>query len=181
MTTLLSEGFNHLDLEGIVKPTLSIDEYVAHMGEDKDIVTLAFDVRGKQAAQDLSSWFERGYDYVLDAKVSDGESKPGHHLVFVEMNRRSSVPERIVRLLDDMSVLTGLKLRDWTVTIDGDDYDPDPQIIGQKIATSPAQYRKEKDAEEELNEMRDLARVERVKIHDTSDDLLQQYKNIAGL
>jgi hypothetical protein len=74
------------------------------MGKDSEIVTLAFTVKSEAAGNDLSDWFERGYDWVLDAQVSEGEIKPGQYLVFVEMNRRSSVPKRIIELLEDLFI-----------------------------------------------------------------------------
>jgi hypothetical protein len=90
--TILNEGLDHHDLEGQMIPTVTVDEYAAHMGNDSEIVTLAFTIKSEAAGNDLVDWFERGYDFVLDAQVSEGEVKPGQYLVFVEMNRRSSVP-----------------------------------------------------------------------------------------
>ena len=89
---IINEGLDYHDLEGIVMPVLSVDEYSAQMGKDSEIVTLAFTVNNKKAGEDLSDWFERGYDFVLDAQVSDGELSTGKYLVFVEMNRRTTVP-----------------------------------------------------------------------------------------
>ena len=98
---IINEGLDYHDLEGQLLPQVTVDEYAAHMGNDSEIVTLAFTIRSEAAGNDLVDWFERGYDFVLDAQVSEGEVKPGQYLVFVEMNRRSSVPKRIIELLDD--------------------------------------------------------------------------------
>ena len=35
--TMLTESLNYLDMEGQVKPIVSIDEYAAKMGSDEDI------------------------------------------------------------------------------------------------------------------------------------------------
>ena len=94
--TILNEGLDYHDLEGQMVPTVTVDEYEAHMGTNSEIVTLAFTVKSQAAGNDLADWFERGYDWVLDAQVSEGEIRPGKYLVFVEMNRRSSVPKRII-------------------------------------------------------------------------------------
>ena len=106
MTKILREGLDYQDFVGQIDNFVSVDEYVAKMGDDSDIVTLAFVVKGRTIGEDLSDWFERGYDWVLDAQVSDGELDTGKYLVFVEMNRRSTVPERIVSLLEDLKTLT---------------------------------------------------------------------------
>jgi len=110
MSVILNEGLDYHDLEGQMVPKVTVDEYAAHMGKDSEIVTLAFIIKNKQAGDDLCDWFERGYDFVLDAQVSEGEISPGKYLVFVEMNRRSTVPARIIELLEDLTTLTDLKL-----------------------------------------------------------------------
>ena len=119
--TILNESLDYMDLEGQMSDRVTVDEYAAKMGKDSDIVTLAFKIYSELAAEDLVTWFERGYEWVLDSSVSDGELRPGVYLVFVEMDRRSRVPERIITLLQDLETLTGLKLKDWTVEIEGED------------------------------------------------------------
>ena len=72
----LFEGLQYKDLEGMMKSTIHVDEFSSKMGEDEDIIVLSFFVRDRQAAKDLVSWFEKGYDFVLDADMSPGEIKP---------------------------------------------------------------------------------------------------------
>jgi hypothetical protein len=176
---IINEGLDYHDLEGIVDPTVSVDEYAAHMGKDSDIITLAFTVHNKHAGDDLSDWFERGYDFVLDAQTSEGEVTTGKYLVFVEMNRRTTVPQKIVELLSDLKTLTGLDLSEWVVTVDGEDYDADPNVLKQVIVLSPQNYRSEKEGE--LNEMRELAGLDNVNIYDEKDAELKAFTNLAGL
>lgn len=176
----ITEGLDFNDMEGQVDPTVSVDEYEAKMGKNSDIVTLSFVVKSEQAGEDLVNWFERGYDYVLDASLSEGEVDTGKYLVFVEMNRRSAVPERIVELLKDLKTLTGLKLTDWTVKFEDEDYDPDEKILRQVIICNPGEYRQQKENEEELNEMRSIAGLEAKQVHKKSE-LTQKFRDIAGL
>ena len=75
--TIINESLDYQDMKDQVEATITVDEYSAKMGSDKDIVTLTFTTNGKLAAEDLVTWFERGYDFVLDASVSDGELEPG--------------------------------------------------------------------------------------------------------
>jgi len=183
MSKILNEGLDYHDLEGIVTPRVTIDEYAAQMGKDSEIVTLAFIVKNKQAGEDLSDWFERGYDFVLDAQVSDGELTSGTYLVFVEMNRRTTVPERIITLLDDLETLTDIPLKDWTVVVDDEEYEPDAEVLEQVITISPHQYREEVEPdEEELNEMRERAGLEVKALHaDKQDADIKAFKAMAGL
>ena len=69
----LCEALNYKDMEGMIKPTVHVDEFASKMGDDDDIIVLSFFVRSKEAARDLVSWFEKGYDWVMDADTSPGE------------------------------------------------------------------------------------------------------------
>jgi hypothetical protein len=178
---IINEGLDYHDLEGIVIPRLTVDEYSAHMGKDSEVITLSFAVKNKKAGDDLSDWFERGYDFVLDAQVSEGESGPGQYLVFVEINRRTSAPERICTLIDDMGTLTNLKLKDWTIIVDEEEYEADEDILKQVIIMSPHNYRMEKEDDTELNEMRQNAGLDTVSKFTEQDSELKAFKAIAGL
>lgn len=178
---ILTEGLDYLDMEGQLGDVVTIDEYAAKMGSDKDIVTITFTVHSKLAADDLVTWLERGYDWVLDASVSDGELEPGTWLVFVEMDRRIKVPNRIITLLDDLETLTGMKLKDWTVEIDGDEYDADEEIIRQKMILNPNQYEEKREVkEEEINEMKTLAGLTPESRY-TRDEYIKNLQAMAGM
>jgi len=181
--TILNEGLEYHDLVGQMLPTVSVDEYAAHMGEDSEIVTLAFTVKSEAAGNDLVDWFERGYDWVLDAQVSEGEVKPGQYLVFVEMNRRTSVPKRIIELIDDLETLTDLPVKDWTIIVDEEEHSPEEDILKQVITISPHEYRETEEVEEEeINEMRERAGLEVKAIHaDKQDADIKAFKSMAGL
>jgi len=178
---IINEGLDYLDMVDQIEPTVSVDEYAAKMGKDSDIVTLAFVVKSEAAGNDLVDWFERGYDWILDASLSEGELSPGRYLVFVEMKRRTKVPERIVELIDDLETLTELTVEDWTISIDEEEYDADLEILKQHIPISPHEYRVENDDEEELNEMRKRAGLETVNLYGKPDSEIQAYIAMAGL
>jgi hypothetical protein len=177
---ILNEGLDYHDFVGHLEPTLSVDEYQAKMGKDSDIVTLTFIIDNQQAGEDLVNWFERGYDYILDASISDGELSPGKWLVFVEMNRRSSVPSKIIELLTDLQTLTDFELDDWEITIDDKEYNADEETLKKVIIKSPHEYRLQ-NHEEELNEMRSIAGLNTEPLYDYTDDEIKNFKNIAGL
>jgi hypothetical protein len=178
---IINEGLDYLDMVDQIEPTVSVDEYAAKMGKDSDIVTLAFVVKSEAAGNDLVDWFERGYDWILDSSLSEGELSPGKYLVFVEMKRRTKVPERIVELIDDLETLTDLTTDEWTVSIDETDYKPNADILKQHIPISPHEYREENNDEEELNEMRRRAGLETVNLYGKPDSEIQAYIAMAGL
>lgn len=178
MTKILREGLDYQDFVGQIDNFVSVDEYVAKMGDDSDIVTLAFVVKGRTIGEDLSDWFERGYDWVLDAQVSDGELDTGKYLVFVEMNRRSTVPERIVSLLEDLKTLTEYKIEDWVLVIKDGEYPAEEEVLKSVIKCSPREYRRDK--EKDLNEMRQIAGLETVDQKD-HDEELKKFLSNAGM
>jgi hypothetical protein len=178
---IINEGLNYLDMVDQIEPIVSVDEYAAKMGKDSDIVTLAFTVNSEAAGNDLVDWFERGYDWVLDANISEGELSPGKYLVFVEMKRRTKVPERIVELITDLKTLTDLSINEWTVIVDAEDYDADEDVLKQVIPISPHEYREENEDEEELNEMRHRAGLDTVNLHGEPDSELKAFISMAGL
>jgi hypothetical protein len=176
---IINEGLDYLDMVGQINPVISVDEYKAKMGKDSDIVTLAFLVNSEAAGNDLVDWFERGYVWILDASVSEGELRPGKYLVFVEIKRRMAVPERIVELIEDLETLTELPINDWTVEINDEEYDPEVEVLRQVITTSPHEYRIKEEGE--LNEMRKRAGVDTVKLYGEPDKDLKKYISMAGL
>jgi hypothetical protein len=176
---ILNENLDHHDLVGQIIPTVSIDEYAAQAGSDDEIITIAFTVKGEQASQDLSDWFERGYDWILDAEVSEGEYTPGRNLVFVEIPRRTTAPARIIELIDDLETLTDIPLTEWTIKFDGEDYDPDVEQLKSLIIMSPHDYRIEH--EEDLNEMREIAGLPAKNAHGKQDKILRDFMAKAGL
>ncbi len=176
-------SLDYMDLEGQLNDKITIDEYAAKMGKDSDIVTITFTTYSKLAAKDLVTWFERGYDFVLDASVSDGEIEPGKWLVFVEMDRRSKVPNRIITLLEDLETLTGIDANEWTAEIDNTEYEASEEIMKQKMILNPNEYKDKKDSEDEepegdLNEMRLRAGLD-VQTSYIEDEYIKNLKALA--
>jgi hypothetical protein len=178
--TILNESLDYMDMDGQISDKITVDEYAAKMGKDKDIVTITFKVNSELAANDLVVWFERGYDFVLDASVSDGEIEPGTYLVFVEIERRSRVPERILRLLSDLETLTGFKLKDWIVEIENETYDADESVIRQAMILNPNEYKMEKEKDEKLNEYRQIAGLATKPLY-KEDAYIRKIKTMAGM
>ena len=181
MTMQLNEGLDYHDMKGMIKPEVSVDEYATKLGENSDFVTLTFVLKSKDAAKDLVSWLEIGYDFILDASLSDGELEPGKWLVFVEMKRKSNVPEKIVTILKDLETLTDRSLKEYVIKVNDETFDADEDVLKQAIILSPNQYKKEKGEDEGLNEMRAIAGLPNKKIYVNIDEEIKKYINTAGL
>lgn len=166
----LSEGLEYKDMKGILKPELHIDEFVSKMGNDDNIAVLSFYVKSADAADDLVSWFERGYDFVLDADKSQGEVKPNRHLVFVEIKRRTSLSEQIEEMLSDLATLTEHEPQDWKVNVEGITFPFSVNAIKKYVILSPHNYRMANEIE--LNEIREAAGIKTVPTYHADEDIL---------
>lgn len=179
---IINESLDYMDMEGQLDDKITIDEYSAKMGTDEDIVTITFTVHSKLAADDLVTWFERGYDFVLDASVSDGELEPGKWLVFVEMDRRSKVPSRLITLLNDLETLTGIDIEGWKIEVDGDIHHADEKVLHKVLILNPNVYKEKREsAAEKMNEMRQRAGIEVKPLYTSNDPSIKDFKALAGL
>ncbi len=112
--TLVNEGLKAGDLDGIVSKIFSVDQFKSKMGEDKNIMVLAFSVDSHAAAKDLERFAEAGYKEVLDADATPGTLEDGKHRVFIEFAREENVHQHVRKLLDDLAKLTNIDTFEFT-------------------------------------------------------------------
>lgn len=112
--TLVNEGLKAGDLEGVISKKFSVDQFKSKMGEDKNIIVLAFSVEGQAAAKDLERFAETGYTEVLDADATPGTLEDGKHRVFIEMARVEQVDQHIKRFLQDLGKLANIDSFEFT-------------------------------------------------------------------
>jgi len=174
----LFESLEYKDLEGLMKPTIHVDEFSSKMGDDDDIITLSFFVRDAQAAKDLMAWFEKGYDFVVDADRSPGEIKPNRYLVYVEIRRRSTAGGNVELLLDDLGTLTEYTKDDWVMHYRDKEYPFSRDTFDSLVPLSPKEYRKR--YESEMNEMRVAAGLPTKQIYER-DNAIKAIQSAAGI
>jgi hypothetical protein len=176
----LFESLTFKDMEGLIKPTVHVDEFSSKMGDDDDVVVISFFVRDAQAAKDLMMWFEKGYDFVLDADRSPGEIKPGRYLVYVELRRRSTAGGNVETLLNDLNTLTEFEdSADWTMHYRGESLPFSRDAFDSTVPLTPRAYRER--YEKDLNEMRTAAGLPTVTTYDKKDRALQSIQSAAGI
>ena len=176
----LFETLNFKDMEGLIKPTIHVDEFSSKMGDDDDIIVVSFFVRDDQAAKDLMLWFEKGYDFVLDADRSPGEIKPGRFLVYVEIRRRSTAGAHVEQLLNDLNTLTEFQnSSDWTMHYRKKDMPFSLDTFDTTVPLTPRAYRER--YEKDLNEVRVAAGIPVVTNYDAKDPALQAIQSAAGI
>ena len=176
----LFESLGFRDLEGLLKPTIHVDEFSSKMGDDDDIIVISFFVRDAQAAKDLMMWFEKGYDFVLDADRSPGEIRPGRYLVYVEIRRRSTAGGNVEQLLDDLNTLTEFEDSSaWTMHYRDQEIPFTRDSFDATVPLTPRVYRER--YEKDLNEVRVAAGIPVKTTYDRQDRALQTIQSAAGI
>ena len=175
----LYESLGFKDLEGLMKPTIHVDEFSSKMGDDDDIIVVSFFVRDPSAAKDLMMWFEKGYDFVIDSDKSPGEIKPNRYLVYVELRRRSTAGGHVETLLNDLNTLTEFDVSDWTMHYKNKEVPFSRDTFDSMVPLSPKDYRERTD--KELNEMRAAAGMPVKSNYDKKDRNLQKIQSAAGI
>jgi hypothetical protein len=176
----LFESLDFKDLDGLLKPTIHVDEFSSKMGDDDDIIVISFFVRDAQAAKDLMMWFEKGYDFVLDADRSPGEIRPGRYLVYVELRRRSTAGGNVEQLLDDLNTLTEFEdSTAWTMHYRGREIPFSREAFDSTVPLTPRAYRER--YEKDLNEVRVAAGMPVITTYDKRDRDLQKIQSAAGI
>ena len=175
----LFESLEFKDMEGLLKSTIHVDEFSSKMGDDDDIIVVSFFVRNPQAAKDLMQWFEKGYDFVLDADRSPGEIKPNRYLVYVELRRRSTAGGNVETLLNDLNTLTEFDVADWTMHYKNKEVPFSRDEFDRLVPLTPRAYRER--YEKDLNEMRTAAGMPTKRIYDQDDKALQSIQSAAGI
>ena len=111
---MINESLRPRDLRHFVKKVFEIDSYRSKIGNDADVVVLSFTVGSEDPAKDLENFIEMGYEFVIDADVSSGETDDGTYKVFVELERTRHVAKQIRELIvgvEKISALEGMRFR----------------------------------------------------------------------
>lgn len=176
----LLESLGYKDFEGLMKPTIHVDEFSSKMGDDDDIIVVSFFVRDEHAAKDLMDWFEKGYDFILDADRSPGEIRPGRYLVYIEIRRRSTAGGHVEELLNDLNTLTEYEdSSDWTMHYKGKDIPFTRDAFDNTVPLTPRAYRAR--YEKDLNEVRIAAGMPVKTIYEKNDRELRALQTAAGI
>jgi len=101
------------DLSGTILQDISIDEFEPKAGKDLEVIVVAFYLNDQGPADDLNTFIQRGFIDTLDVEVSPNTDEDGRYLVFVEMSRDDTFPNKFQALLKDVGNLSGNM--DWKV------------------------------------------------------------------
>lgn len=175
----LNESLSYLDFKDQLLPLLGIDEFKSRIGDDEDIITLNFIIKSKDAGEDLVTWLERGYEFIIDAETSPGEVESGKYYVFAEINRRPSAPRKIMELLHDLDTLTDVRAENWSIKINHERLPATKENIQKNIPLTSSDYKSKNETE--LNEWREIAGLKTVKTYDDTDNDIIDIQRQAGI
>lgn len=137
---IVKEGLKAGDLDGVVSKRFSVDQFKSKMGEDRNIMVLAFTVDGMAPAKDLERFAETGYKEVLDADATPGTLEDGKHRVFVEFARVEKVDQHVRKFLDDLKNLTNIETFEFTYHKDPMPFEASAKNLADILPRTPEMY-----------------------------------------
>jgi hypothetical protein len=104
----INESLRANDLKNLVKKVFEIDSFKSKIGKDEDVVVLSFTVDTEDPAKDLENFIEMGYEFVLDADTTPGETDDGTYRVYAELERTRHVAEQIFEIIEGVQKIAGI-------------------------------------------------------------------------
>jgi hypothetical protein len=109
----LNEGLRKGDLDGMILPMISIDEFDSKL-DNVSVIVVAFFCQEEDPAHDLSNFIEKSPVGVLDTDVSPAPNRDGYYLTFVEMKRNKLFVPQLLKLIQEVNNLTNV--HEWQFT-----------------------------------------------------------------
>lgn len=109
----LIEGMHASDLDDLVLPLISVDEYESKVSNNA--VVLGFYVQDKNAANDLNRFIQKSAISLLDTDISPAPDQHGFFLVFLEMMVNDRLGENVASILDEISTLANID--EWKIRV----------------------------------------------------------------
>lgn len=105
--TKLYEGIRAGDLEYLVSSYLSIDQYSTKINSDNIVISMF--VKEEEAAHDLMEFLSKNFfDTIQDIEISPTKTVNSDFQLYIEMNRCLSFPVRLIKILESITLLTGI-------------------------------------------------------------------------
>lgn len=109
------EGMWANDLEDLVQPLVSIDEYESKV--DSGAIALAFFINDRDAAEDLSRFLQKSSVPIIDSDVSPAPDQRGYYLVFCELAANDRFVENMCSVCEEVGQLGGID--NWQMKMRG--------------------------------------------------------------
>ena len=108
----LEEGLHTGDMEYMISPYVSVDEYTSKV--DQDDITIALFCGEKAVCDDLREFIEKMYYLeIRDIEVSDSLTEDNKYIIFIELKRDEQFPKILVDILDSIGFLIKKQVKEW--------------------------------------------------------------------
>jgi len=133
-------GLRNGELKDTVLSKISIDEFEPKTGDVKNVVVVGFNLNEQAAGKDLYTFLNNSTLNIRDVEVAPNTNEQGYFMVFLELDRDQDLPEKLVKLLDDVKNVAG-NLNWKASTHLTDDYYPiGSDELSEYLITDPEQY-----------------------------------------
>jgi hypothetical protein len=125
-------GLRFEELEGMVLPLISIDEFEPKTGTTEEVIVVAFFCRDELPAIDLDEFLDKSVIDFLDSEVSPNPNEEGYYLVFIEFKRQPNFWMKLFDMVKDIENVSGgmdWKVQPYLVPELYDLYDPRLQQV----------------------------------------------------
>lgn len=149
----LHEGLKSHELDYLILPLVSIDEYKSKI-DDRKAIVVGFYVTESDPANDLATFIEKGSTPVLDTDVSPAPTIDGYYLTFVEIDRNKKFPNIMMEIIKEINNITNIK--NWEFSPYGsketDNYELTEENIKKYVNLDPDSIEIDDDIEDENTE-----------------------------
>lgn len=112
---MISENIKKNELEGMILPVVSIDEFEPKSGTENEVIVIAFYCKEFNVSKDLRDFLEKTIIRTLDIDLSNNCDENGNYLVFVELQRKKNSIQEILDLTKEVNRLSPYK--EWKVSM----------------------------------------------------------------
>lgn len=145
------------EMENLVEPVISIDQYKPKIGEANETVVVAFEVKFEQPAKDLRNLIETDITEHLDVDISEGPNGAGNTVVFVEFVRDDRLYEKIMGIMKVTSQVTGITEWKYKYYKGNSELDLTEENLSSTVITDQARYTMTHQMDESLERVKSLA------------------------
>lgn len=111
---MIFEGFSKNDLEGLLRPLISLDEYVS---KNEQNMVVAFYVENEPLAVEPLKIFCDQAPGVVETDMSDSDQYENTSIVYVEFTRDIKNRDNILKLIDDIAKVANIEITDFMVSL----------------------------------------------------------------
>ena len=109
MNSKLFEGLRGNELDYLVMPMITVDEYESKISRDEDVIVAGFYVDHEDPAKELSRFIDKSVQNILDTDVSPAPTPSGYFVVFVELERNEEVYTTLAAILKEIENIVSIE------------------------------------------------------------------------